>query len=140
LTGDLIDRLYVVSGVALIQAVARHQSGQGSGPGISTVVGPVPGYMSTNLEYRPARIGGLTVGLTINTTSSRFASWPSVNLPPVTTLGADARYQTRIAGHAATFWLRGYNLTDAYDLAPDPNGRLFAADPRRFELSLEADL
>ena len=139
LTGELTDRLHVVSGVALIQPIVHYQSGALNGPTSAIAVGPVPGYMSTNFEYRPAAIAGLTLGVTVNTTSSRYAVWPDVNLPPFTTLGADVRYQTQLAHHNATFWFRMYNLTDAYGLTPDTSGRLYAPDARRFELSLEID-
>jgi iron complex outermembrane receptor protein len=142
LTGDLTEQLHVVTGIALIQAQVRYRSGSDiSNAGMSaTAVGTMPGYMSTNLEYRSGLIPGLILGATVNVTSSRYARWPDVNLPPFATLGADARYETHLGGHAATFWLRGYNLTDTYGLSPDPNGRLFALDARRYELSFEVDL
>ena len=139
LTGDLTDRLHIVSGVALIQPIVRYQAGAVAGPTSATAVGPIPGYMSTNLEYRPAAISGLTLGATVITTSSRYAVWPYVNLPPFTTLGADVRYQTLLAGHHATWWFRMYNLTDTYGITVDTNSRLYAQDARRFELSLEVD-
>jgi iron complex outermembrane receptor protein len=139
LTGDLTDRLHIVSGVALIQPRVQYQPGATSGPVRAVAVGPVPGYMTTNLEYRPAIINDLTLGVTINTTSSRYAEYPEVSLPAVTTLGADLRYKMRLAGHNATLWLRGYNLTDAYSLTPTSTGRLFISDARSFELSLDAD-
>src|SRR6185437_2399217 len=87
LTGDLTSRLNVVSGVVLIQPRVQYQSGAVAGPTNAVAIGPVPGYMSTYLQYHPAALPGLVLGATIQTTSSRYASYPSVNIPAVTTLG-----------------------------------------------------
>ena len=139
LTGDLTQRLHIVAGVALIRPRVQYQPGATGGPARAVAVGPMPGYMSTNLEYRPGAISGLILGTTVNITSSRYAAYPDVNLPAVTTLGADIRYETRLAGYSITFWLRGYDLTGAYSLMPTATGRLFLSDARSFELSLAMD-
>ena len=62
-----------------------------------------------------------------------YALYPNVNLPSVTTLGADIRYKTKLWGRDATFWLEGYNLNNAYVITPSASGQLNSLDARRFE-------
>jgi iron complex outermembrane receptor protein len=138
LTGELTRGLNIVSGIVLIDSKA-HYSTPVFGFNTAVAVGPVPAFMSTYLQYHPAAIGGLTIGATVQTNSSRYASYPAVNLPPVTTLGADVHYTTKMFGNNATFWLQMYNAASAYGLTPSPSGQVFAMDARRFELSLTVD-
>src|SRR6185312_7992275 len=46
-TGDITDRLNVVSGIVLINSTVQYQRGAVSGPANAVAVGPIPGYMST---------------------------------------------------------------------------------------------
>jgi hypothetical protein len=82
----------------------------------------------------------LILGATIQATSSRYAVYPNVNLPAVTTFGADVRYHTHLWGKNASFWLESYNIGSKYSLTPTATGQLTALDARRFELSLVIDL
>ncbi len=140
LTGDITERLNVVLGVVLIDPTVQYQSGAVLGPTNVVAIGPIPGYMSAYFQYHPLAIPGLILGATVQTTSSRYAVYPDVNLPEVTTLGTDVRYKTQLFGKNATFWLEAYNLTDAYALSPSANRQLTSLDARRFELSLVVDL
>jgi iron complex outermembrane receptor protein len=140
LTGDLTSRLNVVSGVVLIHPEVHYQSGAVAGPTDAVAIGPIPGYMSTYFQYHPSTVPGLILGATIQTTSSRYAVYPSINIPATTTYGADIRYRTQLWGRDATFWLQGYNLASAYLISPNPSGQLNGLDKRRFELSLVVDL
>jgi iron complex outermembrane receptor protein len=140
LTGDITSRLNVVSGVVLIRPQVQYTPGALPGPSNVVAIGPIPGYMSTYLQYHPASIPGLILGATVQVTSSRYAVYPAVNMPSVINPGADIRYQTTLAGRNATFWLQMYNLSDVYSLTPNASGQLQSLDPRRFELSLVVDL
>jgi iron complex outermembrane receptor protein len=140
LTGDLTSRLNVVSGIVLIHPTVQFQPGAVAGPLNQIAIGPIPGYMSTYLQYHPAAIPGLIIGATIQTSSSRYAVYPNVNLPAATTFGADIRYHTQLWSKDATFWLQAYNLDNAYVLRPNESGELNALDGLRFELSLVIDI
>jgi iron complex outermembrane receptor protein len=140
LTGDLSGQLNIVSGLVLIQP--KVQYAPGARPGASNVVaiGPIPGYMSTYLQYHPQGLPGLILGATLQLTSSRYAVFPRVDLPAFVNVGADVRYKTMLFGHNATYWLEMYNLGDAYGLTPSPSGQLNSLDARRIELSLVVDI
>ncbi len=140
LTGDLTSRLNVVSGIVLIHPTVQFQPGSVSPPLNQIAIGPIPGYMSTYLQYHPAAFPGLFLGATIQTTSSRYAVYPNIDRPAATTFGADILYRTRLWGKDATFWLQAYNLDSAYMLRPNESGEIQALDARRFELSLVIDI
>jgi iron complex outermembrane receptor protein len=139
LTGDITSRLNIVSGVVLIRPTVNYQSGVYPGPANVIAIGPIPGYMSTYIQYHPAAIPGLILGATLQNTSSRYAVYPNINLPAVTTFGIDVRYHTQLWGRDATFWLESYNLSSVYSLTPSATGQVTALDARRFELSLVID-
>jgi iron complex outermembrane recepter protein len=140
LTGDLTDRLNVVSGIVLIQPKVRYLPGAVSGQTGAVAVGPVPGYMSTYFQYHPESVPGLTIGATIQFTSSRYAVYPAVDLPAFVNVGADIRYKTKLFGHNTMLWLELYNLGDVYGLTPNASGQLNSLDGRGSELSLEIDI
>jgi iron complex outermembrane recepter protein len=139
-TGDVNDRFNVVLGLVLINPKVQYQAGAVVGPTNVVAIGPIPGYMSSYFQYHPAALPGVILGATIQTTSSRYAVYPNINLPAVTTLGFDVHYKTKLFGNNATFWLESYNLTDAYGLTPSASGQLTSFDARRYELSLVVDL
>ena len=140
LTGDLTSRLRVVSGIALIQPRVQYTPGALPGPSNVVAIGPIPGYSSTYFQYHPQAVPGLILGTTIQITSSQYAVYPNIDLPSVITIGADVRYQTKLFDRNATFWLRGYNLSNVYSLSPSASGQLQSLDGRGFELSLEAHI
>jgi iron complex outermembrane receptor protein len=139
LTGDITDRLNIVSGVVLIRPTVQYQQGAIYGPADQVAIGPIPSYMSTYVQYHPATIRGLILGATVQLTSSRYAQYPGINLPAVATVGADVHYKTKLFDKDATFFLQAYNLADAYGLTPNASGQVVAFDARRFELSLIVD-
>src|SRR5262249_16148604 len=51
LTGDITDRLNIVSGIVLIEPKVQYQSGAILGPTNQVAIGPIPGYMSTYVQY-----------------------------------------------------------------------------------------
>jgi iron complex outermembrane receptor protein len=140
LTGDLTDRLNVVSGLVLLQPRVQYQPGAVTGPLNAVAVGPYPGYLNIYAQYRPAAFGGVTLGATLQTTSSRYLHYPGLNVGVSTLLGADIHYRTRLFNNSATFWLQAYNLTNTNIWTAEPSSQLHAIDPRRYELSLIVDL
>jgi len=139
LTGDVTDRLTIVSGIVLIHPQVQYHRGVVAGPTNVVAIGPLPGFMSTNIQYHPAAVRGLALGATVQLLSSRYAVYPDINLPAASTLGVDIRYNTKLFGKDATYWLQSFNLADAYGLMPNASGQLGALDARRFDLSLVVD-
>jgi iron complex outermembrane receptor protein len=140
LAGDLTERLNLVAGLVFIEPKVRYQPGAVSGPTDAVAVGPVPGVVSVAIQYHPAALGGLILGATAQSLSSRYAAYPSVNLPAVTTIGLDVRYKLRLFDKNATLWLQGYNLASTYGLNASASGMVQAFDARRAELSFVVDL
>jgi iron complex outermembrane receptor protein len=140
IAGDLTERLNIVSGLVWIDPKVRYQPGTVSGPLKAVAVGPVPGVITTAIQYHPAAFSGLILGATLQALSSRYAAYPAVNLPAAATIGLDARYRLRLFGRDATLWLQGYNLAATYGLNASPSGMIQAIDARRAELSFVIDL
>jgi iron complex outermembrane recepter protein len=140
LTGDLTNTVNVVSGFVWIEPQVRYTPGALPGPTNVVAIGPIPGYMSTYLQYHPQAVPGLILGSTIQVTSSRYGVYPNVSLPANIYVGADIHYKTKMGGHDATWWLEMYNLSDVYSLTPSASGQLNSLDARRFELSLVVDI
>ncbi len=140
LTGEMSSSWNVVSGIVLIQPKVQYAAGALPGPTNVVAIGPIPGFMSTYLQYHPESVPGLIVGTTIQFTSSRYAVYPAIDLPAFVNVGADVRYKTKLFGHNATYWLEMYNLGDAYGLTPSASAQLNSLDARRFEFSLVVDI
>jgi iron complex outermembrane recepter protein len=138
LTGALTQRLTVVAGIIAIDPKVSYDTGQGSEE--RTAVGPVPGLVRANFQYRLAAIEGLTLDAKIESTSKRYARYNSVRLPAATTVDAGVRYDTQVLGRDATFRLQLFNLTNEYSLTPNASGQLTPLDARRFDLSFAFDI
>ena len=138
LTGAMTERLTVVAGVIAIDPKVSYDTGQGSEE--RTAVGPVPGLIRANLQYRVAAIEGLTLDAKIESTSKRYARYNSVRLPAVTTIDAGLRYDLQVLGRDATVRLQLFNLTNEFSLTPNASGQLTPLDARRFDLSFAFDL
>ncbi len=138
LTGGLTDQLTVVAGIIAIDPKVSYDTGQGSEE--RTAVGPVPGLVRANFQYRLAAIEGLTLDAKIESTSKRYARYNSVRLPAVTTIDAGVRYATQVLGRDATFRLQLFNLTNEFSLSPNASGQLTPLDARRFDLSFTFDI
>ena len=139
LTGDVTERLYLVSGVVLLQPRVEYESGAVSGPTTAVAIGPFPGYLNIYAQYRPAAFDNVTIGAVIQTTSSRYLHYPDLNVGVSTLLGADIHYRTHLFNHNATFWLQAYNLANTQIFTAEASEQLHAIDPRRYELSLIID-
>jgi iron complex outermembrane receptor protein len=138
LTGAVTQQLTVVAGVIAIDPKVSYDTGQGSEE--RTAVGPVPGLIRANLQYRVAAIDGLTLDAKLESTSKRYARYDSVRLPAATTIDAGLRYQTQMLGKDATVRLQLFNLTNEFSLTPSASGQLTPLDARRFDLSFAFDL
>jgi iron complex outermembrane receptor protein len=138
LTGALTDRLTVVAGVIVIDPKVSYDTGEGTEE--RTAVGPAPGLIRANLQYRVAAIEGLTLDAKVESTSKRYARYNSVELPAVTTFDAGLRYDMQVLGRDATLRLQLFNLTDEFSLTPNPSGQLTPLDGRRFDLSFTFDI
>lgn len=139
LAGNLSEQLTVVAGVILIDPEVRHNDGASSSP-TAVAVGPVPGLVRANFQYRIPSIAGLTIDAKIENISKRYARYDSVRLPAVTTIEAGIRYDTRLLDRAVTFRLKGYNLTDEFGLNPSASGKISPFDGRGFDLSVALDI
>jgi iron complex outermembrane recepter protein len=138
LTGALSERLTIVAGVIAIDPKVDYDTGQGSEE--RTAVGPVPGLVRANVQYRVGAIEGLTLDAKIESISKRYARYDTVRLPAVTTFDAGLRYDTQVLGRDATVRLQLFNLTNEFSLTPSASGQLTPLDARRFDLSFALDL
>ena len=71
---------------------------------------------------------------------SRYARYPEVALPAVTTVDVGARYNTHLFDNPATWRLQLSNLGREHALTPAATGQIQPFDGRRFELALAIDL
>jgi iron complex outermembrane receptor protein len=139
LAGALTSQLTIVAGVILIDPTVEYDD-DGGAQRERTAVGPVPGLIRANVQYRVPSVAGLIVEAKVESTSKRYARYNSVRLPAVTTLDAGVRYETQLLGRSATLRLQLFNLTNEYGLTPAASGQLTPLDSRRFDLSLALDL
>lgn len=140
LAGDLTSRLNVVAGFVWIDPRVQYQSGVVAGSTNAVAIGPVPGFLSVDFQYHPALAGNLILGAAVLTLSSRYADYPTLNVPAVTQFGLDAHYRTHLFGKNATFWLQAENLGNANSVNLFSSGEIQVLEPRRIELSLVMDL
>jgi iron complex outermembrane receptor protein len=138
LAGALTRQLTIVAGVILIDPTVEYDT-DGGGQRETTAVGPIPGLIRANLQYRVPTIAGLIVDAKVESTSKRYARYNTVRLPAVTTVDAGVRYDTQLLGRNATLRLQLFNLTNEYGLTPAASGQLTPLDSRRFDLSLALD-
>lgn len=138
LAGEITPQLTVVAGVTAIDPTITYATPAGTRE--REAIGPIPGLVRANFQYRVAGVEGLMIDAKIESTSKRYARYDSVRLPAVTTIDAGMRYDTQLLGRAATIRLQLFNLTDEYGVTPEASGRLTPFDSRRFDLSLALDL
>lgn len=140
LAGNITERFTVVAGATFIDPKVAYDTGVAGGQVDADAVGPIPGLIRANFQYRPAFLEGLTLDAKIERTSKRYAnSANTIRLPGAITLDAGVRYNTDLFGKPVTWRLQTFNLTNAYVLTPSANGQLQSLDQRRFELSLAVD-
>jgi iron complex outermembrane receptor protein len=112
-------------------------------PGIMATriaIGPIPGLLRANFQYRPLFLEGLILDAKVERTSSRYARYDSISLPSVTSFDVGARYNKSLFNKPATWRLQLYNIGNASYLTPQASGQLQSYDARHFELSLAFDL
>lgn len=139
LAGALTDTLTVVAGLILIDPEVKVASGAGSS-GRRVAIGPVPGLLRVNLQYRLAGVEGMTLDAKVERNSGRYARPDILRLPAVTTVDIGVRYDTMFMGRNVAVRLQGMNLTDQFGLLPAASGQLTPFDSRRFEFSLAFDM
>lgn len=137
--GDPIEQLTVVAGVILIDPQVQYDI-YGDSSMSKVAVGPVPGLIRANFQYRVAAINGLTIDAKIERTSKRYARAETIRLPAVTTIDTGVRYNTQLLGRNATFRLQAFNLTNEFGLTPTASGGLTPFDSRRYDFSLAFDI
>ncbi|HEY4368934.1 MAG TPA: hypothetical protein VGN07_16990 [Steroidobacteraceae bacterium] len=140
LTGGLTDNLTVVAGVILIDPKVQYDNDANSESASTLAIGPIPGLIRANFQYRVARVHGLTLDAKIERTSDRYARADTIRLPAVTTIDGGVRYDTQLLGRNATWRLQALNLTNEFGLTPSASGQLTPFDSRRFDLSLAFDI
>lgn len=140
LSGALTEQLTVVAGYTYIDPEVRLEASASGRSTTAVAVGPTPGLLRANLQYQMARISGLVLDAGIERTSSRYARYPEIHLPSVTTLDMGARYSTKLFDKAATWRLRLGNVTGEYGVTAQASGQLMPLDGRNFALSLAVDL
>lgn len=138
LAGEVTRQLTVVAGITAIDPIVTYSTTGGTRE--REAVGPVPGLIRANFQYRLPAVEGLMIEAKVESTSKRYARYDTVRLPAVTTVDAGVRYDTQVLGRAATLRLQLFNLTNEYGLTPEASGRLTPFYSRRFDLSLALDL
>ena len=103
-------------------------------------IGPVPGTLNVYFQYHPAFASGVVFGATVQTFSSRYADYPTLNASAATQIGLDVHYRTLLFGKHATFWLQAQNLTNANSVNLFSSGEVQLFEPHHVELSLVMDL
>ncbi len=138
LAGSVTDRTTVVAGGIFIDPKVRYDGATGGA--VSAVpIGPIPGLIRANFQYRPLFLDGLVLDAKVERTSKRYATLNKLQLPSVVTLDAGARYNTQILGRNLTVRLQTFNLTNAYSLTPQASGQVQSLDGRKVEISLAFD-
>ncbi len=111
-------------------------------------IGPVPLTLSLNLDYAPARWRRLAASLQLSRLSSRVVSLGNETttpagiqfmLPPLTTLSAGVRYESKLGTHPFSVRFDAMNLTDARGLHVSAVGQVIPEFGRRFMVSFTVD-
>ncbi|MBS0396188.1 MAG: hypothetical protein JSR54_16330, partial [Proteobacteria bacterium] len=109
-------------------------------PAGTVPIGPVPLTLQINLDYAPPRWRPLAASLGVNRLSARVATLDNqATLPPLTTLNAGLRYETRLHGRPLTVRLDGANLTNAHGLHLSAVGQVVPEFGRRVMLTVTLD-
>jgi iron complex outermembrane receptor protein len=137
LTGNLTERFTIVAGGIFIDPQVRFDTGGGQVSAVA--IGPIPGLIRANFQYRPEFLQGLTLDAKVERTSARDAT-ALIRLPSVTTFDAGLRYNAEVFGRNVTARLQTFNLSNEYSLTPNASGQMQSMDGRRFEFSLAFDL
>jgi iron complex outermembrane receptor protein len=125
-------------GVWLKPRVARTAAEPGATG--SVPLGPVPLTLSATLDYAPARWQPLAASLQVSRLSARVASLGNdYTLPPLTTVSAGLRYESKLGTHPFGVRFDAMNLTDARGLHVSSVGQVLPEFGRRFMVSFTID-
>jgi iron complex outermembrane receptor protein len=106
----------------------------------SVPLGPVPLSLSLNLDYAPPRWQPLAASVQLSRLSARVASLGNeYTLPPLTTLSAGVRYESKLGAHPFSVRFDAMNLTDARGLHVSPVGQVIPEFGRRFMVTFTID-
>jgi iron complex outermembrane recepter protein len=106
----------------------------------SVPLGPVPLTLNLILDYAPARLRPFAASLQFGRLSSRVATLDNAYaLPPLTTVSAGLRYESRLRNHPFSVRFDAVNLTDARGLHLTPVGQVLPEFGRRFMLTVAID-
>ncbi len=106
----------------------------------SVPIGPVPLTLSAVADWAPARLRPFAASVQLSRLSARVATTDNqFTLPPLTTVGAGLRYETKLGGHPFSVRFDAANLTDARGLHLSPVGQVVPEFGRRFVLSFSID-
>jgi iron complex outermembrane receptor protein len=112
----------------------------GAPPAGSVPLGPVPVVLTLNVDYAPPNWHPWAASLQWNRLSARVATlddhyW----LPPLATLGAGVRYESKIGQHPWSLRLDGLNLTNTVGLHLSNVGLVTPELGRRFMITFAMD-
>lgn len=138
LAGEVGAGLSVVAGVILLDPTVTYATAEGSRT--RDAIGPVPGLIRANLQYRVPAIDRLRLEMKIENTSSRWARYGTVRLPAVTTIDLGGRYGLQVYGRDATLRLQLLNVTDEHRLTPSASGMVSSLASRHFDVSIAFDI
>jgi iron complex outermembrane recepter protein len=112
----------------------------GLAPPGSVPLGPVPVTLTLNVDYAPPNWHPWAVSLQWNWLSSRVATLDDhYSLPPLATLGAGVRYESKVGKHPWSLRLDGLNLTNTVGLHLSNVGLVTPELGRRFMATFAMD-
>jgi len=135
LSGALSDQLTVVAGYIYVDPRVEYSTGSGS-TSSRIAVGPIPGLLRANVQYRPPFLDGLILDGKLERISSRYTAVAGLSVPAATTIDVGARYNTHILEKPATWRLQAYNIGNTNYLTVFPSGQIISFEARHLELSL----
>jgi iron complex outermembrane receptor protein len=111
-------------------------------PGATGLVplGPVPLTLTLNLDYAPARWRPLAAAVQLSRLSARVSTLNNAqSLPPLSTVSAGLRYESKLHNHPFSVRLDAMNLTNAHGLHLSSVGQVTPEFGRRFMLTFSMD-
>jgi iron complex outermembrane recepter protein len=106
----------------------------------SVPLGPVPLTLSLNLDYAPERLQPFAASVQLGRISERVATLDNqYTLPPLTTVSAGLRYESKVRSHPFSVRFDALNLTDARGLHLTQVAQVVPEFGRRFMLSIAVD-
>ena len=135
LSGALTDQLTVVAGYIHVDPRVEYATNAGA-TASEVAVGPIPGLLRINLQYRTPFLEGLILDGKLERISSRYTAVQGLSVPAATTIDVGARYNTHLLDKPATFRFQAYNVGNTNYLTVFPSGQIISFEARHMELSL----